>query len=277
MEQINGLVGNQLIDDQRISLYRAAETAAGRSPSTIRLRAYYLARIAAAGVTDLPGLDGFLAHPSWRPNTRRSAASAVASFLRWARRNQIACPDPADIGRPRAVQGVPRPAPDAAVAAAVASADPDTALMLLLAAECGLRRAEIAGLAVGDLVADHLIVRGKGRRERILPCPPDIGERIRSRDGPWLFPSPRRAGRPVTPDHVGRRVSAVLPEGVTCHRLRHRFASRAYQSTGDIVAVQRALGHASVATTMVYAAPADDALARVVAAAHVDRPALRAV
>lgn len=38
------------------------------------------------------------------------------------------------------------------------------------------------------------------------------------------------------------------------HKLRHRFGTRGYAGTGNLRAVQEALGHASVATTQRYVA-----------------------
>ncbi|EUA18515.1 phage integrase family protein [Mycobacterium xenopi 3993] len=38
------------------------------------------------------------------------------------------------------------------------------------------------------------------------------------------------------------------------HKLRHRYATRGYAGTGNLRAVQEALGHASVATTQRYTA-----------------------
>ena len=51
------------------------------------------------------------------------------------------------------------------------------------------------------------------------------------------------------------------------HALRHRFTTRAYRATRDLVAVQKVLGHASPETTLVYLQMSDDALRRVVEAA----------
>ena len=66
-----------------------------------------------------------------------------------------------------------------------------------------------------------------------------------------------RGARDISP---GRRVSHALNQffdeiGVdsTAHQLRHWSATRAYQATGDLAGVQDYLGHASPATTRVYA------------------------
>jgi hypothetical protein len=50
------------------------------------------------------------------------------------------------------------------------------------------------------------------------------------------------------------------------HALRHSFATRAYERTGDLVAVQRVLGHESPQTTLRYLAIADETLRAVVEA-----------
>lgn len=46
----------------------------------------------------------------------------------------------------------------------------------------------------------------------------------------------------------------------TFHKLRARFATVALASTGNLLAVSRALGHSSPAVTAVYAATADSDL-----------------
>lgn len=44
----------------------------------------------------------------------------------------------------------------------------------------------------------------------------------------------------------------------TLHKLRHRFASKAYRGTRNLRAVQELLGHANVAITERYTAVDDD-------------------
>ena len=75
-------------------------------------------------------------------------------------------------------RGVPRPAPDLVIRAALAAADDRTRLMILLAVLAGLRRAEIAGLHTSDYAGGVLTVRGKGGRTRMVPAHPLLAARL---------------------------------------------------------------------------------------------------
>lgn len=257
---------NRWVNDRLLAAYSTAERARGIAAGTLRVRLSYLRRMMAGD-----SVEGFLATASWSPAARRSAVSALRSYLRWAVRHQVpGAPAPDLFDLPRPPRGQPRPAPDAAISAAVLTADPTTRLMLLLACEAGLRRSEVASLHSRDLVAGELVVRGKGGHERRVPCPPDIADDIAAADG-WVFPSPRRPGEHLTADNVGRRMSAALGPGWTGHQLRHRFATVVQAQRGDLLTLQKLLGHASVATTMVYAQVADTAMRAAVAAARLTR------
>jgi hypothetical protein len=48
-------------------------------------------------------------------------------------------------------------------------------------------------------------------------------------------PRPRRFGGHLSPQWVGELVKQVLPDGYTMHTLRHRFASRAYRGTRNLL------------------------------------------
>ena len=56
------------------------------------------------------------------------------------------------------------------------------------------------------------------------------------------------------------RAGIVLPEGQMTHALRHTFASHFMMKGGNILTLQRILGHASLAMTMRYAHLAPDHL-----------------
>ena len=131
---------------------------------------------------------------------------------------------------------------------AIAVSDPTTSFLLRLLATTGLRRAEAANLHRDDLDGDLLRVRGKGGRVRVIPVPDDVAVRIRQARG-YVFPT--RTGRPQTPKWVWERVKRATG-GRTPHSLRHRYATLAYAQSHDLRAVQRLLGHASIATTQLY-------------------------
>jgi integrase/recombinase XerC len=57
---------------------------------------------------------------------------------------------------------------------------------------------------------------------------------------------------------------ADITRPFSVHSLRHTFATRLYQKTGDLYLVQRALGHRQITTTEIYARVSDERLRRAV-------------
>ncbi|WP_371854753.1 tyrosine-type recombinase/integrase [Actinomyces wuliandei] len=68
----------------------------------------------------------------------------------------------------------------------------------------------------------------------------------------------------MTPRWASKLASHTLPLGWTLHSLRHRFTTTAYAADRDIPAVQRLLGHTSVATTQRHTQPPTTAMTRAV-------------
>jgi integrase/recombinase XerC len=135
--------------------------------------------------------------------------------------------------------------------------------MVMLAAQAGLRCVEVSRVHTDDIVQDFegwsLHVLGKGGRRRVVPLTRRLALELRALPRGYAFPG--KIDGHLSAAYVSKLVSRALPDGVTAHMLRHRFASRAYVGAGrDIRAVQELLGHSSVATTQVYTKVPDGAL-----------------
>lgn len=249
--------------------------ASGSPSGTIETRRAHLRRVSAALGGDPWHVDPdrllrWFGQQDWAPETRRSYRGTLRAFYRWgvevghttenvALRLPVVKPTP-----PR-----PRPVPDSPYVDALRAASPRVRLMLRLAAECGLRRAEVARVHSRHLIEDlggwSLVVLGKGNRERIVPLPHDLARELRNLPPGWAFPGDD-CGH-LSPRWVGTLVSRALPGDWTMHKLRHRAATRWYSIDRDVFTVQDLLGHASPATTRAYVAIPNDALRRTVEAA----------
>jgi integrase/recombinase XerD len=157
-----------------------------------------------------------------------------------------------------------------------------------LMADVGLRVNEVSHLDLADIKWDlgpfgklHVRqgkgARGSGPRERMVPLINDAGATLRwfvqdvwscfdddhTRPGAPLFCSERRSmdgtavrvGNETLRSTLSAAAATHLPdwtERVTPHVLRHFCASQLYLGGMDLVAIQAALGHAWIATTMNY-------------------------
>lgn len=253
-----------------LEAYTAHMRAAGMSGGTIRLKRAHVERCLSwlrKGPRDvtLDDLTGYMAAHEWAAETRKSMRSSLRGFFAWCEDNGRTDTDPArKLPTVSVPQGVPHPTPQTVVDAALAEADPRARLMLDLARLAGLRRAEIASLHTDNLVGSELVVTGKGGKVREIPAHDALVEALAVLPRGYVFPG--RDGGHLSPDRVGRIMAKALPgDGWTAHSLRHRFATRAYASERDLIAVQQMLGHSSLATTQRYTKAPDDAKRRAVA------------
>lgn len=247
--------------------WRETLIAAGLSTETVKCRQYKLTHIASLLNTSpndvtTEQIIHTCASQDWRPETRKAYRATIVSFFRWLQSSGHRADDPsAQLPSVRKPQPHPHPCPDASISRALRSARGHDAIMLRLAAECGLRRGEIARVKSDDLVRDArgwmLIVRGKGDKQRLVPLPDDLAHAIDAAHG-WLLPG-RWSGH-VEESYVGKHLSRLLPDGYGAHSLRHRFATTVYADTSDLLVVSRLLGHASTETTERYVAMPDGRL-----------------
>ena len=139
----------------------------------------------------------------------------------------------------------------------------------------GIRLRELVDLDVDDvdLDAKHLRVRAKGDVPQVKFLKSTLRtllraylkERGRRANGEYraLFLSNRDSR--LSERQVARRLdhwlrAARIDKKLSPHGLRHTFATHLYSRTGDVLVVQRALGHRDLSTTQVYTHLVDDAL-----------------
>ena len=142
----------------------------------------------------------------------------------------------------------------------------------------GCRVGELVGMRRGDLdwMAHSALVKGKGSKYRKVYWDPTAWRALKvylqaREDGgdarglarlPVFCGHGNRSGStpsPLTTRHVSRTIqrlakrAGIAEVGVTPHYFRHVFATRALERTQNLALVQDMLGHASPATTRVYA------------------------
>lgn len=142
-------------------------------------------------------------------------------------------------------------------------------VVLELLFSTGLRVSELCALSKDTFFLTdselELLVRGKGRKERIVQITtPELLQLVRvyydtfskeiEEQGAILF---NRRGRPLSPQPVRRIITKYLDRigssyHVTPHMFRHTFATALLEAGVDIRYIQSLLGHSSISTTQIY-------------------------
>ena len=172
---------------------------------------------------------------------------------------------------------------DAAQAAAVFACRRDVAVLETIYS-CGLRISELCGLVAQDIDWNERLVRvrGKGKKERLVPIGETALEAIRNYwsllpqtpagESPVFLAGPKKR-TPVSPRHLQLRLKkylavAGLDPHLTPHKLRHSYATHLLDGGADLRSVQELLGHAHLVTTQVYTHLTTERLKRAYDAAH---------
>jgi integrase/recombinase XerC len=251
---------------------------------------------------DRLAMRGFLAHLSRRGVGKRTMArtlSGVRSFYRWMHRNEMVESNPARaVGAPRTEKHLPgyldRVQIDLLFQLAEARAiegafvDVRNLAILELFYSTGMRLSELQGLSRGDLdlVSQQVKVRGKGRKERIVPVGDHASLALRNyeakrddllrqvgsageRSAYFLARTGRRIGVRMVQKLVAQFLEQIDEDaGLSVHSLRHSFATHLLDAGADLRAVQELLGHASISTTQIYTHTSVERLKQVYQKAH---------
>jgi integrase/recombinase XerC len=268
------------------------------SPNTVRaydrdLREFveFLGRYYGGAEWSWQGVDriamrGFLGHLSKRGLGKRSMArtlSAIRSFYRYLHRNEIVDVNPArTVGAPKLEKYLPGYLDRAQIDLLFATAEQQAIngdfiewrnlAILELFYSTGMRLSELQGLNRSDLdmLGNQAKVRGKGRKERIVPVGDHAIRALREyehrRDkvlqgvgtkGDRFAVFIGKTGKRLGVRAIQKIVSAFLDmidedAGLSVHSLRHTFATHLLDAGADLRAVQELLGHSSISTTQFY-------------------------
>ena len=141
---------------------------------------------------------------------------------------------------------------------------PKHRILLALAYSAGLRAQELCNLKLGDIDYERMSIhirQGKGRKDRIVPLANYMAEGLRAyiaaeKPNVWLF-----NGKDNNTNYSSRGISSVMREALkkttitkeaSIHTLRHSYATHLLEQGVNIVTIKNLLGHAEIATTMVY-------------------------
>lgn len=145
---------------------------------------------------------------------------------------------------------------------AVVKDNPRDYAIITLLIDCGLRASELCNLKVTDANTAQglLIVRqGKGRKDRVVPMSPKTIRVVRKfaatrpPDG-YMFSTVKRdcftAGSLL--QLIQRVGKAAKVPNANVHRFRHTFALAWLRNDGDVMTLQKVMGHSNLSTTQVY-------------------------
>ena len=257
----------------------------GRSEHTLRAYNRNLAKLLVALGQDarpkaltafsLQNFCGYLRLAGLSDNSIAQALAAAKSFVSWACNEGIYSDNFAEAVRgPRRPLRVPK-VPSIDHMQQMLEGSPSSSwperdqLILELLYGCGLRNSELVGMNLHDHPkADEWLVRGKGKKQRKVI----VGEFARLALTNYLVTRSRvqalhpndttalilnLRGDRITTRSVGRLVKQIavakgLPRETHPHVFRHAYAAHRLEKGAHLSDVKTLLGHARLATTLIY-------------------------
>lgn len=232
-----------------------------------------------------PWLNG----QGFAPRSIARKLACLRSFFRYLRRTEQITHNPGEsLKNPRQPKRLPNPLSETQVVGFLDGIVADSVIAVRDRAMFetlyggGLRVSELVGLDLADLRPDDaaVLVRGKGRKERLCP----IGQTAMQWIGLWCgYRVPKNAGETaiflnwkgtrLTTRSVGRSLEqrlalAGMSHLASPHTFRHSFATHLLDRGADLRSVQELLGHQSLATTQIYTHVSQQRMAETYKIAH---------
>jgi integrase/recombinase XerC len=268
-----GTVVNQTVEQQAFDLLQSDKPATPGTITTFICQA------------DTDAIRGFLSHLNDQQYSTATMARKIAtlrSFYKWANKNEYAQTNPMVLIRtPKQAKRLPKVVSLDQIEQLLSAPSEHDVLgcrdraMLETLFSTGIRVSELVDLNMEDLDENHeaLLVRGKGRKERLVPLGSHALEAINKyilkvnqdpkfaaswKDAPnehVLFLN-KHGGR-ISSRSVRRKLDKYLRQvgldpSISPHTLRHSFATHLLENGADLRSVQELLGHQSLSTTQIY-------------------------
>ncbi|MCH2160239.1 MAG: tyrosine recombinase XerC [Phycisphaerales bacterium] len=274
--------GEFLAEEFGIDMNMSAETAAadacdaGNAPAEQSLTACVIG-------ADADRIRSFLAWMSDRDYSSATMARKIAtlrSFHKWLERRGFISSNPMLVIRtPKQSKRLPKAITVEQVEQLLSAPDDSTLLgardraILETLYSTGIRVSEVVGINRGDLddSSEAVLIRGKGRRERVVPLGSHALRSLRhyvakhdeelreaglaaASDSPLFI---NKHGGRLSSRSVRRKVTKYLEQvgldpDISPHTIRHSFATHLLDNGADLRSVQELLGHQSLSSTQVY-------------------------
>ncbi|MCU5775872.1 tyrosine-type recombinase/integrase [Erwiniaceae bacterium BAC15a-03b] len=133
--------------------------------------------------------------------------------------------------------------------------NPELTLIVKICLSTGARWSEAANLKASQISPNKItFIKTKGKKNRTVPIDNALHSELKNKEGKFFAECYRQFYRVI------RLAEIELPEGQMSHVLRHTFASHFMMAGGNIIVLQRILGHSDIRVTMRYAHFAPDHL-----------------
>ena len=233
-----------------------------------------------ANVDRIRGFLGWMADRDYSAATTARKIATLRSFHKWLEKRTLIEKNPMlAIRTPKQAKRLPKAVSVEQIEQLLAAPDDSTLLgardlaILETLYSTGIRVSEVVGINRADLddSGESILIRGKGRRERVVPLGTHALAALRryvamhdseleaagmKAEGDMPLFVNKHGGR-LSSRSVRRKVTKYLEEvgldpDISPHTIRHSFATHLLDNGADLRSVQELLGHQSLSSTQVY-------------------------